>query len=470
VRLYPAMGSLISREKLFRRIEPLLPSKLMEHVFEQDQVAEVDYLIGDDVYKETWMSHGRERWGIIAYNSSSFGGFLGLGGATLRRDLKTRLMQLRARVRTMVASLTWTRLSRKTDLAWRFIPASAFSNASHDWHALVTHTEQGPLLSVEFVELALRYFGRGDEVVCFADTPTGTVAATILRRKNWLTWETFQPSQMPMGPWLQVQPASFPKTLQSLLRALRFPTVMVGVTQVDSKFVGASSGNSLATLSSISTNETVLPDSLADYIGTLDAKPLSGLMRRLRKAEKEVGPVTLDTRVSPGEVDGFFRLYADMEHRGWKGEAGTALVPGDLQSKFYSDLMRQFATTGKARMFVLRMGARDVAAQVAITEGGVLYLLKTTYEPALRSLGPGVMLHYLITRACYEHEEQIRRIEFYGPNNASQEMWATGRREINHFNAYRSNLIERAHSYYMKLAAPWRASVGSQGKHWEGHR
>lgn len=56
----------------------LLTDHLMRYVIEVDQVKEIDYLIGDDSYKRDWMSHRRERWGLIAYNPRTF---LGLFGA-----------------------------------------------------------------------------------------------------------------------------------------------------------------------------------------------------------------------------------------------------------------------------------------------------------------------------------------------------------------------------------------------------
>ncbi|WP_363322057.1 GNAT family N-acetyltransferase [Accumulibacter sp.] len=52
----------------------LLTAHLMEHVIDVDRVAEVDYLIGDDPYKQAWMSHRRERWGIVAYDAARFSG------------------------------------------------------------------------------------------------------------------------------------------------------------------------------------------------------------------------------------------------------------------------------------------------------------------------------------------------------------------------------------------------------------
>lgn len=52
----------------------LLTAHLMEHVIDRDGVSEVDYYIGDDPYKQTWMTHRRERWGIVAYNPRTLQG------------------------------------------------------------------------------------------------------------------------------------------------------------------------------------------------------------------------------------------------------------------------------------------------------------------------------------------------------------------------------------------------------------
>jgi CelD/BcsL family acetyltransferase involved in cellulose biosynthesis len=42
----------------------------MQHVMDVDGVREVDYLTGDDNYKKDWMSHRRERVGLIAFDTS----------------------------------------------------------------------------------------------------------------------------------------------------------------------------------------------------------------------------------------------------------------------------------------------------------------------------------------------------------------------------------------------------------------
>ena len=60
----------VAYHEAFSQYSPgtVLTSFLLQHVIEQDQVKEVDFLIGDDSYKQIWMSDYRDRWGIVAYN------------------------------------------------------------------------------------------------------------------------------------------------------------------------------------------------------------------------------------------------------------------------------------------------------------------------------------------------------------------------------------------------------------------
>lgn len=71
-----------------------LTARLMEHVINIDHVREVDYLSGDDPYKKSWMSHRRERWGIIAFNPWTMGGGLGILRHVGGRALKAGLQEL----------------------------------------------------------------------------------------------------------------------------------------------------------------------------------------------------------------------------------------------------------------------------------------------------------------------------------------------------------------------------------------
>ena len=49
----------------------VLTAHMIRHALDVDRVAEIDYLTGDDAYKKSWMSHRRERIGLMACNTRS---------------------------------------------------------------------------------------------------------------------------------------------------------------------------------------------------------------------------------------------------------------------------------------------------------------------------------------------------------------------------------------------------------------
>ena len=70
----------------------VLTAALLAQVLDRDAVQEVDFLIGDDVYKRDWMSHRRERWGLVAYNPLCLSGLSGLTrmvAGRMARSLRT---------------------------------------------------------------------------------------------------------------------------------------------------------------------------------------------------------------------------------------------------------------------------------------------------------------------------------------------------------------------------------------------
>ncbi len=80
----------VAYDEAYKSYSPgtLVTAMLMQHAIDVDQVREVDYLIGDDPYKATWMSARRERRGIVAYNPRSLPGLAGLAHECLGRLIK----------------------------------------------------------------------------------------------------------------------------------------------------------------------------------------------------------------------------------------------------------------------------------------------------------------------------------------------------------------------------------------------
>ena len=49
----------------------VLTARMFQHALDTDRVVEIDYLTGDDPYKSAWMTHRRERIGLLACNLRS---------------------------------------------------------------------------------------------------------------------------------------------------------------------------------------------------------------------------------------------------------------------------------------------------------------------------------------------------------------------------------------------------------------
>ena len=63
----------LAYDEAYRKLSAgtILTRTLMQHVIDIDKVGVVDYLCGDDTYKKEWMSSRRERWGVMAFNTST---------------------------------------------------------------------------------------------------------------------------------------------------------------------------------------------------------------------------------------------------------------------------------------------------------------------------------------------------------------------------------------------------------------
>ncbi len=95
----------LAYDPAFRHLSPgsLLTAHLMRHVIDVDRVKEIDYLTGDDAYKNQWMSHRRERRGLLAFNPHTLGGMAGWLRETCARRLKPLMKPLLARGQPVAA-------------------------------------------------------------------------------------------------------------------------------------------------------------------------------------------------------------------------------------------------------------------------------------------------------------------------------------------------------------------------------
>ncbi|BAZ94386.1 uncharacterized protein FOKN1_2006 [Thiohalobacter thiocyanaticus] len=82
----------LAYDEAWRRYSPgsILTSFLMEYVIDADGVEEVDFLTGNDAYKQDWMSERRERFALGCVKQAKLPGRYGLLIESMKRMLKGR--------------------------------------------------------------------------------------------------------------------------------------------------------------------------------------------------------------------------------------------------------------------------------------------------------------------------------------------------------------------------------------------
>lgn len=89
----------------------ILSATLFQYVLDVDKVSEVDYLSGDDSYKKDWMSHRRERWGILALNPRTPRGALAIARHVCGRAVKRAALSIAgfgSKERGILKNKLWT--------------------------------------------------------------------------------------------------------------------------------------------------------------------------------------------------------------------------------------------------------------------------------------------------------------------------------------------------------------------------
>jgi CelD/BcsL family acetyltransferase involved in cellulose biosynthesis len=158
----------------------------------------------------------------------------------------------------------------------------------------------------------------------------------------------------------------------------------------------------------------------------IPARDRRSLNRRARRLAEQ-GRVWLDVSDGAGELEERYAEIVRIEQLGWKGERGTAVGSRPETLAFYRELARWAAERGWLRLQVLRLDEAPLAVAYAIEAHGVLHSMKTGYDPAHRSAGPGVMLMRETIRRGYE--DGLRRIELLGDEEPYKRMWSSGARE-----------------------------------------
>lgn len=322
-------------------------------------------------------------------------------------------------------------------MTWQLVPASRFAEHAATWDALQRRTTDTPFLESLFLKPLLREFGSGREVLALHGDTLSPDAAALLAPAGRGMWQTFQPSQLPLGPWLSAADRDLADLAGSLVRRLPGLALGLGLTQLDPALIARPDGsNALQTLDYIHTSHVDIAEAFDAYWDARGKNLRQNTKKQRNKLTTEGIECRLECVTASPEVDEALRTYGELESAGWKAGTGTAIHADNAQGRFYSAMLRAFCAAGRGRIYRYRFGDKVVSMDLCIDNGPTVVILKTAYDESYRNVSPSTLMRQEQFQAWWG-EGRYRRIEFYGKTLEWHTRWTDSGRTLFHANFYR---------------------------------
>jgi len=336
------------------------------------------------------------------------------------------------------------------NIAWTFCSAAEFKRLAITWDELNQHCGRLPFLDSYFVEPLLTVFGTGSESIALGRRDGNVVAAAIIYRNGLGRWALFQPSQMPLGPFLVLPHLAVDAVAESLLQKLPGFNLALGLTQLDPA-LGARPDDS-GVFSTLDYIDTAWVDIDGDF-DTYWAARGKNLRQNMRKQRNKLAAdgvvIAFDVIRGEAEVEEALRQYGTLESSSWKSGEGTAVNLDNEQGRFYKAMLEAFCRAGRGVVYRYRFGEQVVAIDLCVESGDILVILKTAYDSSNKSLSPA----FLMREEEFQHlfaEGRIKRVEFFGRLMEWHTRWTEEKRTLYHANAYRHAAIPRLLAFRRK--------------------
>ena len=196
-----------------------------------------------------------------------------------------------------------------------------------------------------------------------------------------------------------------------------------------------------------------MDDNFDNYWSSRGKNLRQNMKKQRNKLQNEAITTRLQVSTEPEEVAQAIADYGKIESAGWKGEAGTAIHPANLQGRFYRIVFEEFCRRGAGRIYRYWYNDRIAAMDLCIEGSGSIVILKTAYDENVgNATSPALLMRQEIFKRLFD-EGVLKRIEFYGKVMDWHTKWADEMRTIYHINQYRWPILLLLNKVMNKQAA-----------------
>ena len=336
-----------------------------------------------------------------------------------------------------------------TAMNWTVHPISKLAEFSGPWDALARSRPGTPFLESAFLQPAIDTFGSNELRLCLNQENGQLQAAAITQPARKGMWQTFQPSQLPLGAWISREGVGLESAWTELLRQLPGLNVGLGITQLDSRFhTRPADGSNLRSSDYIQTSWVDIEGSFETYWESRGKNLRQNTRKQRNKLHAEGTSTRIECATAPEDVARAIEDYGKLESAGWKTADGTAIHPDNAQGRFYTQMLENFCRLGRGRIYRYWFGEKLVSMDLCIHDDATIVILKTTYDESYKTVSPSTLMRQDEFQQLFE-EQRFQRIEFYGKVMEWHTRWTSNSRPIYHATSYRWSIIN---TLYAQLA------------------
>jgi hypothetical protein len=323
-------------------------------------------------------------------------------------------------------------------MPWTFKLANdTFEEAKKDWDALNLARGNHLLLDSKFVGPLLRHFGIAG-VMLGINHDSGKSGMVLLEKKRSGIWETFQPSQEPMGLIVFSYQDDTGEGLLDLARALPGFPLELAVLQQDpfhTCFPPRQTVPNIENIDYISTPYLPVTGTFEEYWKGRGTNLRHNLARRRRRMAEQKISLELKIHREPKTVKECISEFGRLESKGWKGKDGTAIHEDNAQGRFYREMLEGFCERGEGVVYQWCLDGKVAASDLCLERDGTMIVLTTAYDEEMNQHSPALMMREEIMRGVHEKGD-VRVVEFYGRVMEWHTKWCDDTRTMYHVNCF----------------------------------
>ena len=338
-------------------------------------------------------------------------------------------------------------------MSWKFLNArETFHQYRSTWDGLNKAQGNHVLLDSMFVGSLIRHFGSEQTLLGITDS-NNSAGMVILDKPQRGFWQTFQPSQEPLGLILLADREDVSKQIAELMGSLPGYALGLAVTQQDPDFTlfrGLNPCSTLETLDYITTSRLCLEGNFDEFWKGRGRYYIDDLRRQSRRLDERALQMEFVAERDPSRMSECVSEYGRLEGVGWKGAEGTAVTADNQQGLFYRDILESFSSQGEAVVYRLLFNGKTVASDICLSRSGMLVVLKIAYDENFQGFSPGKFIHREILKSLFT-EGNTKVLEWYGRMHDWQTRLGSIARTMFHINFYRHGWVTPVRRYVKNI-------------------